>query len=339
MMDWTDRHCRAFHRTLTARARLYTEMLTTGAVLHGDPDRLLGFDPAEHPLALQLGGAEPAALAAAARVGADRGYDEINLNVGCPSDRVQSGRFGACLMREPALVADCVAAMAAVVSIPVTVKCRLGVDEQDPQDSLYALVDACAAAGARVFIVHARKAWLEGLSPKENRDVPPLDYALVRRLKRDRPDLTIVLNGGVSSLADAAAHLEDLDGVMLGRAAYHDPGLLGEVDSRLFGAATSAVTPFEAVERHRPYLAAELARGTRLAAMTRPMLGLFQGRPGARAWRRELTTGAIAPGAGLGVLDHALAAVTEAEARRPARIPGPSNGGRAELSDVQVFQA
>jgi tRNA-dihydrouridine synthase A len=222
-------------------------------------------------------------------------------------------------MREPALVADCVAAMSKAVSIPVTIKCRLGVDDQDPEQSLFALVEACAAAGTRVFVVHARKAWLEGLSPKENRDVPPLDYALVHRLKRERPELTVVLNGGLSTLADAAAHLEVVDGVMLGRAAYHDPALLGCVDSRLLGAATADVTPFEAAERHRPYLAAELARGTRLAAMTRHMLGLFQGRPGARAWRRELTVGGIAPGAGLEVLDRALALVTEAEARRPAR--------------------
>ncbi len=309
MMDWTDRHCRAFHRTLTSRARLYTEMVTTGAVLHGDRERLLGFDPTEHPVALQLGGSEPADLAAAARIGEGFGYDEINLNVGCPSDRVQSGRFGACLMREPVLVADCVAAMGAAVQIPVTVKCRLGVDDQDPEESLFALVDACAAAGASTFIVHARKAWLEGLSPKENRDIPPLDHALVARLKRERPALTIVLNGGLTSLAAAQDWLPNLDGVMLGRAAYHEPAILGCVDAAIFGAPDGDTDPFTAVERYRPYMARALARGVRLAAMTRHMLGLFHARPGARAWRRILTTESIRVGAGLEVLDRALAAV------------------------------
>jgi len=323
MMDWTDRHCRAFHRVLTAQARLYTEMLTTGAVLHGDRGRLLAFDPSERPLALQLGGSDPADLAAAARIGADFGYDEINLNVGCPSDRVQSGSFGACLMREPALVAECVAAMAAVVAVPVTVKCRLGVDDQDPEESLFTLVDACAGAGARVFIVHARKAWLAGLSPKENRDIPPLDHALVRRLKRERPGLTIVLNGGLTDLDQAEAQLAGgpgapLDGVMIGRAAYHDPGLLGAVDSRLFQAGAPEVSPFEAVERYRPYVAAQLGQGVRLAAITRHMLGLFQGRPGARAWRRILTVESHAPGAGLEVIDRALAAVITAARPRLA---------------------
>jgi tRNA-dihydrouridine synthase A len=319
MMDWTDRHCRAFHRTLTRRALLYTEMLTTGAVLHGDRDRLLAFGPSEHPVALQLGGSDPADLAAAARLGADLGYDEINLNVGCPSDRVQSGRFGACLMREPVLVADSVAAMiAAVPATPVTVKCRLGVDDQEPEESLFTLVDACAAAGAPTFIVHARKAWLKGLSPKENRDIPPLDYALVYRLKRERPQLTIVINGGVASIDEALGHLAHVDGAMLGRAAYHTPGLLGEVDERVFGDAGGSVSEFEAVERHRSYLAAELARGTHLAVMTRHMLGLFHGRPGARAWRRILTVEGSKPGAGLEVLDQALGAVVSAVATRAA---------------------
>jgi tRNA-dihydrouridine synthase A len=309
MMDWTDRHCRAFHRTLTSHARLYTEMLTTGAVLHGDRDRLLGFDPAEHPVALQLGGSDPADLAAAARIGEGFGYDEINLNVGCPSDRVQSGRFGACLMREPALVAECVVAMGAAVRVPVTVKCRLGVDEQTPEESLFALVDACAAAGVSTFIVHARKAWLEGLSPKDNRDIPPLDYGLVARLKRERPDLTIVINGGIASLATAQALLKGVDGVMLGRAAYHEPAILGGVDRAIFGAPGGETDPFTAVEVYRPYMARALAGGVRLAAMTRHMLGLFHARPGARAWRRILTTESIRPGAGLEVVDHALAAV------------------------------
>jgi tRNA-dihydrouridine synthase A len=311
MMDWTDRHCRAFHRTLTSRARLYTEMVTAGAILHGDRERLLGFDHIEHPVALQLGGSVPADLAAAARVGADFGYDEINLNVGCPSDRVQTGRFGACLMREPALVAACVGEMQAAVTIPVTVKCRLGVDEQDPAESLFALVEACAEAGVATFIVHARKAWLEGLSPKDNREIPPLDYALVGELKRARPDLRIILNGGLGSLEAAEPHLQALDGVMLGRAAYHGPAILGRVDARLFGAGPE-IDPFEAVARYRPYVVAALGRGVRLAAITRHMLGLFHGRPGARAWRRILTVESHAAGAAIEVIDRALGAVRAA---------------------------
>ena len=315
MMDWTDRHCRAFHRGLSSRARLYTEMLTTGAVLHGDRERLLAFGPAEHPVALQLGGSDPDALAAAARIGSEVGYDEINLNVGCPSDRVQSGRFGACLMREPALVADCVSAMIGASTAPVTVKCRLGVDEQDPDQSLFDLVDRCAAAGVEAFIVHARKAWLDGLSPKENRDIPPLDYPLVHRLKRERPQLTIVINGGIAGLDAAEVQLARVDGVMMGRAAYHDPGLLGAVDRRLFDPGASEVTPFEAVERYLPHVRAELARGIRLPPLVRPLLGLFQGRPGARAWRRILTVDSLAPGAGEAVIARALAPVREAADR------------------------
>jgi tRNA-dihydrouridine synthase A len=318
MMDWTDRHCRVLHRTLTSRAVLYTEMLTTGAVLHGDRARLLAFDPVEHPVGLQLGGSDPADLAAAARLGEAEGYDEINLNVGCPSDRVQSGRFGACLMREPELVAESMAAMAAAVTVPVTVKCRIGVDDQQPEESLFRLVDLCAAAGVRHFVVHARKALLQGLSPKENRDIPPLDYPLVYRLKRERPDLTIVINGGVGSLEEAAAHLAHVDGVMLGRAAYHTPGLLGEADARLFGEG-AIVTPAEAVARYRPYIARELAAGTHLAAMTRHMLGLFHGSPGARTWRRILTVESVKVGAGLEVVDAALAAVSGAQDQRLAR--------------------
>ena len=307
MMDWTDRHCRVLHRTFTRRARLYTEMVTAQAVLHGDRPRLLGFSEAEHPVALQLGGAEPGALAEAARIGEDFGYDEINLNVGCPSDRVQSGRFGACLMREPELVAECMAVMIAAVRAPVTLKCRIGVDEQDPEESLFTLVDACAAAGVRHVAVHARKAWLKGLSPKENRNVPPLDYALVYRLKAERPALEVVLNGGVPDLNAAINHLAQVDGVMLGRAAYHDPGLLGQADRRVFGEG-DYVTPLQAVEAYRPYMAEQLARGTPLNAMTRHMLGLFAGRPGARTWRRVLTTGSVRRG-GLEVLDAALEAV------------------------------
>ena len=323
MMDWTDRHCRAFHRVLTDRALLYTEMVTAPAVLNGDRERLLGFDPVEHPVALQLGGSDPGQLAEAARIGEAVGYDEINLNVGCPSDRVQSGRFGACLMREPHLVADCMAAIRQAVSVPATVKCRIGVDDQDPRVSLFATVDACASAGVDTFIVHARKAWLQGLSPKENRDVPPLDYALVRRLKRERPHLSISINGGIGSLDEAEAHLDDadgvaLDGVMLGRAAYHEPAILGQADRRLFGEATDDVDAYAALGRYRPYMAARLAEGVALPAMTRHMLGLMHGRPGARAFRRILTVEGIRPGAGLEVLDRAVEAVREAEARREA---------------------
>jgi tRNA-dihydrouridine synthase A len=323
MMDWTDRHCRAFHRALSARALLYTEMVTAPAVLHGDHERLLGFDAIEHPVALQLGGSDPVQLAEAAKIGEQFGYDEINLNVGCPSDRVQSGRFGACLMREPELVADCMAAIKEAVSVPATVKCRIGVDDQDPEVSLFATVDASAAVGIDTFIVHARKAWLKGLSPKENRDVPPLDYGLVRRLKRERPHLSISINGGIGSLEEAEAHLDavdgvQLDGVMLGRAAYHEPALLGQADRRLFGASTPDVDACEAIERYKPYLAARLAEGVHLPAMTRHMLGLMHGRPGARAFRRILTVEAIRPGAGLEIVDRAVDAVREAEARREA---------------------
>lgn len=319
MMDWTDRHCRAFHRTLTRRALLYTEMVTTGAVLHGDRERLLGFSDAEHPVALQLGGSDPGDLAASARIGEDVGYDEINLNVGCPSDRVQSGRFGACLMREPELVAECMAAIAAAVRIPGTVKCRIGVDEQEPEESLYRLVDLCAAAGVRTFVVHARKAWLKGLSPKENRDVPPLDYPLVYRLKRDRPELEICINGGVGSLEEAQAHLQHVDGVMLGRAAYHDPGLLGAVDRAVFGEGDD-VSAAEAVQAYLQYVRDRLAEGVALPAMTRHMLGLFHGRPGARAWRRILTVESIRPGAGVEVIERALGCIadTAGEARLTA---------------------
>lgn len=321
MMDWTDRHCRAFHRALSARALLYTEMVTAPAVVHGDRDRLLGFDAVEHPVALQLGGSDPAQLAEAARIGAAYGYDEINLNVGCPSDRVQSGKFGACLMREPELVADCMAAIIEAVDIPATVKCRIGVDDQDPATSLFATVDASAAAGVDTFIVHARKAWLKGLSPKENRDVPPLDYELVRRLKRERPHLSISINGGIGSLDEAEAHLDNadgvqLDGVMLGRAAYHEPALLGQADRRLYGDAVEDVDAYGAIERYRPYLVARLAEGVALPAMARHMLGLMHGRPGARAFRRILTVESIGPNAGIEVVDRAVEAVREAESRR-----------------------
>ncbi|HZL00763.1 MAG TPA: tRNA dihydrouridine(20/20a) synthase DusA [Caulobacteraceae bacterium] len=323
MMDWTDRHCRALHRTLTRRARLYTEMLTADAVLHGDRARLLSFDPAEHPVALQLGGSDPIRLAQAARIGEDFGYAEINLNVGCPSDRVQSGRFGACLMREPELVAEAMAAIGAAVRVPATVKCRLGVDDQEPEESLFRLVDLVAGAGVGTIIVHARKAWLAGLSPKENRDIPPLDPGLVHRLKRERPHLTVVVNGGVTSLAGAAEHLRRVDGVMLGRAAYHEPAILGEVDRTIFGDPVAAVTPAAAVERYLPYVRRELARGARLSAMTRHMLGLFHGRPGARAWRRTLTVQGALPDADAGVIERALMIVREADSPSPVSAMAP----------------
>ncbi len=303
-MDGTDRHCRYFHRLLTKRARLYTEMITAEAILHGDRERLLGFDPAEHPVALQLGGSDPELLAEAARIGAGFGYDEINLNVGCPSDRVQSGAFGACLMRTPAVVADCVAAMRAAVSIPVTVKCRLGVDDQDPEESLFGFVETVANAGCETFIVHARKAWLEGLSPKENREIPPLDYDIVRRLKRARPDLSVVLNGGVASLDAAEALLPDFDGVMLGRAAYGEPYILADVDSRIFGDNAAALSPEEAARAMAPYLKRMAAAGVRPHHVTRHMIGLYHGRPRARLWRRRLSEQGAS--AGPDMLDRAI---------------------------------
>ena len=309
MMDWTDRHCRAFHRMLSAHARLYTEMVTADAVIHGPRERLLGFSPSEHPVALQLGGAEPAKLAQAARVGAEFGYDEINLNCGCPSDRVQSGRFGACLMREPELVAQCVAAMRAAVNIPVTVKCRIGVDQQEPREALFALVEGIAAAGAAGVVVHARKAWLEGLSPKDNRTIPPLDYPLVYELKRAHPALSIALNGGLADLDAAEAALRHVDGVMFGRAAYQNPELLLEVDSRLFDAPAPHADAFEAVAAFEPYVARHLEAGGRLHDVTRHMLGLFAGRPGARLWRRRLATEAVKRGAGLEILRAAMSLV------------------------------
>ena len=316
MMDWTDRHCRYFHRLLSPHARLYTEMVTAPAVLHGDRARLLGFDPAEHPVALQLGGAEPRELAAAARVGADLGYDEVNLNVGCPSDRVQSGRFGACLMREPALVADCIAAMRAAVSIPVTVKCRLGVDEQDEYADLERFVETVRATGCNVFVVHARKAWLEGLSPKENREVPPLNYARVYRLKSEFPELTIVINGGVSSVADVSEHLRHVDGVMLGRTAYHEPYRLAEIEHAIY--STPLPERDIVLERMRPYIQAHLARGDRLQHISRHILGLYQGLPGARAYRRLLSECAHRDDASFAVVDAAIAARGGARTSRAA---------------------
>lgn len=307
MMEWTDRHCRYFHRLLTRRARLYTEMVTAEAVIRGDRARLIGFDPFEHPVALQLGGAEPVRLAEAARIGEARGYDEINLNVGCPSHRVQSGKFGACLMREPRLVAECVSAMQESVRTPVTVKCRIGVDGQNPEESLRALIGACTAAGVSTFIIHARKAWLSGLSPKENRDVPPLDYDLVYRVKCENPNLAIVVNGGVSSLDDAERHLAHVDGVMMGRTAYQSPALLADVDDRLFGDAPRDMEG--AIDAYVAYVERRLRDGVPLNAMTRHILGLFNGRPGARRLRRHLSENVPRSGAGAETLRAALACV------------------------------
>jgi tRNA-dihydrouridine synthase A len=311
MMDWTDRHCRVFHRLMTRRARLYTEMLTTGAILHGDRRRLLGFDVSEHPVALQLGGSDPRDLAVAAKIGEDFGYDEINLNVGCPSDRVKDGRFGACLMAEPALVASCVAAMKRAVRIPVTVKCRIGIDDQDPEVALDALARGVIAAGADALVVHARKAWLNGLSPKENRDIPPLDYDRVYRLKAALPDVPVVINGGVKDIAEARAHLDHVDGVMLGRAAYQEPWRLLSVDQELFGEAAPHATMKDVFAAMMPYIERELAQGTRLHSITRHFVGAFHGVPGARAFRRHLAENGVKPGAGGNVLRDAMALVED----------------------------
>jgi tRNA-dihydrouridine synthase A len=309
MMEWTDTRCRVFHRQLSRRARLYTEMLTTGAVIHGDRARLLGFDASEHPVALQLGGSDPRDLAAAAGIGEDFGYDEINLNVGCPSDRVKDGRFGACLMAEPVLVAEGVAAMKRAVKVPVTVKCRIGIDDQDPELALDTLARGVIEAGADALIVHARKAWLNGLSPKENRDIPPLDYDRVYRLKAAMPNVPIIINGGIASLDEAKQHLAHVDGVMLGRAAYQEPWRLLSVDLELFGEPAPHATMQDALEAMIPYIEGELARGTRLHAITRHFVGAFFGVPGARAFRRHLAEHGTRPGAGVNVLREAIALV------------------------------
>jgi tRNA-dihydrouridine synthase A len=311
MMDWTDRHCRVFHRLMTRRARLYTEMLTTGAIIHGDRARLLGFDASEHPVALQLGGSDPRDLATAAKIGEDFGYDEINLNVGCPSDRVKDGRFGACLMAEPALVAEGVHAMKRAVGIAVTVKCRIGIDDQDPEIALDMLARGVAAAGADALIVHARKAWLDGLSPKENRDIPPLDYDRVYRLKAAMREVPVILNGGIADLAAAKQHLDHVDGVMLGRAAYHEPWRLLATDPELFGEAAPYATMKDVFEAMIPYIEDQLAQGTRLHSMTRHFVGAFHGVPGARAFRRHLAENGVKTGAGVNVLRDAVALVRD----------------------------
>jgi tRNA-dihydrouridine synthase A len=304
MMDWTDRHCRYFHRLLSPHARLYTEMVTSAALVRGKQLRLLEHSQQEHPVALQLGGSDPQELAIAARFGAEAGYDEINLNVGCPSDRVQSGKFGACLMREPALVGDCVKAMRDAVDVPVTVKCRIGVDDQDEYADLQHFTETMIAAGVQILVVHARKAWLQGLSPKENREIPPLDYERVYRLKREFPQLVVVINGGIATVEAVQAHLAQVDGVMLGRAAYHDPYLLAKVEAALYGEPMPDRA--DVLRRMQPYVEAELARGTALKHVTRHILGLFQGEPGARGFRRMLSEGAHLPGAGWSLIDQAM---------------------------------
>ena len=313
MMDWTDRHCRFFHRQMTRRALLYTEMVTAPALVRGGAVHLLEFDAAEHPVAVQLGGSEPEELAQAARLAEAAGYAEVNLNIGCPSDRVKSGCFGAVPMKSPELVADCLTAMREAVSVPVTAKCRIGVDEQEPRGVLPAFLKMIERTGLRRVTIHARKAWLQGLSPKENREVPPLDYTLVHEMKAAFPGLHLSINGGVTTLAEARSHLDaGMDGVMIGCAAYHDPGLLLGVDEEIFGEAPRATTRRDVVAAMRPYIAAHLEAGGKLAQITRHMLGLFQGRPGARAWRRILSEEAHRDGAGLEVLGHALAALPEA---------------------------
>ena len=318
MMDWTDTHCRSFHRLLAPRARLYTEMIHANALLHGDRARLLSMDPAEHPVALQLGGSEPAVLAQAARIGAEHGFDEVNLNVGCPSERVQAGRFGACLMREPALVADCVGAMIEAVArndraVPVTVKCRLGVDEDADYGVFRSFIDAIADAGCATFVVHARNAWLRGLSPKENREIPPLRYDWPHRLKRERPDLRVVVNGGIRDAATAATQRAHGDGVMLGRAAYHEPYLLHALDAAWFGGTVRERA--DLLRAWRPYVEGQLARGVALKHLSRHVLGVFHGQPGGRAFRQVLSEGAHRPGAGWALIEAAISAT-----RRDARV-------------------
>ena len=317
MIDWTDRHCRFFHRQLTTHALLYTEMIVADAIIHGPRERLLSYAPEEHPVALQLGGSDPGKLAAAVRIAADYGYDEINLNVGCPSDRVQSGTFGACLMKTPGLVADCVTAMKEVSSVPVTVKCRIGVDEQEPDAVLPDFLAKVVAAGADAVWIHARKAWLQGLSPKENREVPPLDYDIVYRMKRENPDVFIGINGGIGDLDQAAAHLAHMDGVMLGRAAYQNAGILAEVDERFFGQPHRETDWTALRDVMMSYADGVVASGGRLNHVTRHMVGLFQGFAGARRYRQILSTESTKPGAGAHVIEAAFAVVDIAAGPKP----------------------
>ncbi|WP_022729913.1 tRNA dihydrouridine(20/20a) synthase DusA [Fodinicurvata sediminis] len=317
MMDWTDRHCRTFHRMLSRQALLYTEMVTTGAILYGDAERHLAFDPGEHPVALQLGGSDPAALAESAAAGTHYGYDEINLNIGCPSDRVQNGRFGACLMAEPDLVARCVAAMKAATTLPVTVKTRIGVDDRDSYEELCDFIARVADGGCETFIIHARKAWLKGLSPKENREIPPLSYETAYRLKADFPELTIVLNGGVENLDQAERHLDQVDGVMMGRAAYKDPWLLADVDRRLFAQTSPLPSRTEVARQLADYLHRQQQEGVPPRAITRHILGLFNGQPGARRWRQVLSDARRLEEAGPDIVNEALDAMTSSS-RSPA---------------------
>ncbi len=314
MIDWSDRHCRYFHRLFSRHALLYTEMVVADAIIHGPRDRLLGFDAAEHPVALQLGGSDPVKLKEAAKIGADYGYDEINLNVGCPSDRVQSGTFGACLMQTPDVVARCVSAMKEAVSVPVTVKCRIGVDDQDVEVALDTLTDLTLDAGADALWVHARKAWLKGLSPKENREIPPLDYDRVYRLKARLGDVFVGINGGINTLDEAEQHLQTVDAVMLGRAAYHNPEILAEVDARLYGGDQADTSIADIIDDMCAYTDRHIAAGGRLSHVSRHMVGLFTGQPGARRWRQILSTDATRPGANSDVLRQAYAVVTEAAA-------------------------
>lgn len=310
MMDWTDRDCRYLLRLISRQCLLYTEMVTTGALIHGDRERFLGHDAFEYPLALQLGGSEPDELAQCAKMGEDAGYQEININVGCPSDRVQSGRFGACLMAEPDLVAEGVAAMQHAVDIPVTVKTRLGIDDYDSYRFLTDFIDKVSAAGCKIFTLHARNAWLKGLSPKENRDIPPLNYERVYQVKKDYPHLHIDINGGIKDLDEATRHLEHIDGVMLGRAVYHNPYLLAEADKKIFGKAEPVLSRHEVIETMLPYIEKRMSEGRPLKSITRHLLGVFQGVPGARRWRRHLSENAHLPGAGIHTLKEALALVS-----------------------------
>lgn len=325
MMDWTDRHCRYFLRLISKHAHLYTEMITTGAILHGDPDRALLFHPSEHPLALQLGGSDPRELATCARIAAGYGYDEINLNVGCPSDRVQTGRFGACLLTEPALVAECVSAMSEASSLPISVKTRTGVDDHDSYDFLLNFIQKVAAAGCHTFIIHARKAWLQGLSPKQNRELPPLDYQRVYQAKRDLPGLEIIINGGITTLEQAQQHLTQVDGAMLGRAAYHNPYLLAVVDRRFYGEATPPPTRQDILAQLLPYVSEHLNNGGQLHHVTRHILGLYHGVPGARAWRRHLSEQAHLPSTGTDVILQAALLTSPSVTATPAATPARDN--------------
>lgn len=311
MLDWTDRHCRYFHRLLTKQAVLYTEMVTTGALLHGDIDRHLRFNAQEHPLALQLGGSDPHDLTACARLAEDYGYDEVNINVGCPSERVQKGAFGACLMAEPELIGECVNAMQAAVNIPVTVKNRIGIDDQDDYEGLHRFISTVAQAGCKTFIIHARKAWLKGLSPKENREIPPLRYELVYQIKQEFPQLEILINGGITTLEQCQMHLQHVDGVMVGREAYHNPWVLAQVDAQLYGTSTAVDDRKAIVEAFLPYVQQQLEQGIPLGHMTRHILGIFQGMAGARAWRRHISENAHKAGAGVALLREAMQMVRE----------------------------